>query len=106
SIGVKDKTIYSIEEFTSLLDYCKEIEQHKTKAILEAKRQINNSSAMKNYANMWLLVIIHLNNAWRIEDALDFPDLPDTMFQHIDLNWLQENKLTDNEATLIADYYR
>ncbi|SME42420.1 hypothetical protein BACERE00175_05080 [Bacillus cereus] len=106
SIGVKDKTIYSIEEFTSLLDYCKEIEQHKTKAILEAKRQINNSSAVKNYANMWLLVIIHLNNAWRIEDALDFPGLPDTMFQHIDLNWLQENKLTDNEATLIADYYR
>lgn len=105
-IGVQDKTIYTIDEFFQLLDFVKNIPLHKEKAIEAAQKEMRGEKPIINYANMWTYATILLNNAWRSDDVLAFPKLPESFFPHISLEWLKENELSQDDTIFIADYYR
>lgn len=100
----KEKETYSVKEYLDLIDYCN-MPFHKSLAIADAQSQIKGEK-FKSYPSVWLYSIIHLNNAWRHSDVLLFPRLTIPQFNHITLQWLENNELSFEDAELIADFYR
>ncbi|PGD94988.1 hypothetical protein [Bacillus wiedmannii] len=100
----KEKETYSVKEYLNLIDYSNKYFQ-KSKALIDAKSQIEGERFF-SYSNMWLYTIIHLNNAWRHSDVLTFPRLTIRQFDHLTLEWLENNELSQGDAELIADFYR
>ncbi|WP_375089161.1 hypothetical protein ACDZ29_25580 [Peribacillus sp. RS7] len=101
----KMKVIYKPEVFVSLIKYCSETKyyiMHKKKALKDAK--LFGKSEYREYANMWLYVIIQLNNSWRHADVIDFPRL-EGMYQDKNLDWLEHYEITQEDAEIIVAYY-
>jgi len=101
-----NKTIYPINQFISLIDYVKDVNQHKSIAI-ESINLRSNSQDDKHYDSSWLYVLLHLNNAWRHHDVTMFPriNLEQTRFNNVDpktaLVWLSDNDLNKAEMNQI-----
>ncbi|MBT2641285.1 helix-turn-helix domain-containing protein [Bacillus sp. ISL-41] len=57
-----DKEIYSRSEFKQYYDYVKNISIHKEKSLLQPE-----------YAETWFYIFMHMTNAWRRSDILNFP---------------------------------
>ncbi|GAB6647020.1 hypothetical protein [Bacillus cereus] len=100
----KEKEVYSVKDFISLIDFCKE-PLHKSKAIIDAEFQVSGNG-FKSYSSMWLYTIIHMNNAWRHSDVIKFPRLTIPQYNHLTLEWLINNEITPKDAEVIADFYR
>ncbi len=113
----KDKTIYDYEDYKSLFNFATNLSLHKRKAIEDVKKQMNQriitqntSGKIKkqrsyNYDSSWLYVLVHLNNAWRHKDVIRFPkiDLNDLSVPNINLEWLEQNDLSDEDARRIIN---
>ncbi|MGM9988040.1 MAG: hypothetical protein ACI35O_12535 [Bacillaceae bacterium] len=111
----KDRTIYDYEDYKSLFNFATNLPLHKRKAIEDVKKQINqvaitqnSSNKIKkqmayNYDSSWLYVLVHLNNAWRHKDVIRFPkiDLTEISVPNINLEWLEENDLSYEDARRI-----
>lgn len=74
-ITQRDKQIYSRNEFKKIYQYVKDIQLHREQARLNPE-----------YAETWFYVFMHLTNAWRSADILNFPniDFSDLSFEHIE----------------------
>lgn len=91
---ISRKEVYSPTEFIELLDYVKDVELHKQKAIRDVTDALNERNKYKKYDSAWLYVLLHLNNGWRASDfAYKIPrlDLPEKInnildFENIDLS--------------------
>ncbi len=111
----KDKSIYDYEDYKSLFSFATNLPLHKRKAIEDVKKQMNQTVLTKNgsgkikrqrtfnYDSSWLYVLIHLNNAWRHKDVIRFPkiDLNDLSVSNINLDWLEQNDLSYEDARRI-----
>lgn len=111
----KDKSIYDYEDYKSLFSFATNLPLHKRNAIEDVKKQINQTVLTKNasgkikrqrthnYDSSWLYVLIHLNNAWRHKDVIRFPkiDLNDLSVSNINLEWLEQNDLSYEDACRI-----
>ncbi|WP_242315118.1 hypothetical protein [Bacillus cereus group sp. BfR-BA-01355] len=90
----KEKSIYKIEGYISLYNYTINTEMHKKKAIMDVKKVIHGDLGYSRYESAWLYVLLHLNNAWRHKDILEFPRVDLKKLGIASLKWLEENKLT------------
>ncbi|MEE3953434.1 phage tail assembly chaperone [Peribacillus frigoritolerans] len=103
-----DKSIYTLDQFIKLIDYVKDVENHKLKAIDSIQQDINNETHY-NYDSSWFYVLLHLNNAWRHSDVTMFPriKLDRTRLSNMDpevaLAWLKQNHLNINEINEIIN---
>jgi YHS domain-containing protein len=103
-----DKSIYSINEFINLIDYVKDVENHKQKAIASIQ-QCFNKQTHYNYDSSWLYVLLHLNNAWRHSDVTKFPriNLDATTLDKLDsksaLSWLENYQLNAKDINEIIN---
>lgn len=106
-----EKTIYSIEEYISLIDYTKDIVQHKKRAIEDIRLQIEKEKHSHRDSS-WLYVLLHLNNAWRHYDAASFPriDLQQTQIGKMEtldaLEWIEKNSLSEQDIITIINQVR
>lgn len=86
------KDIYSKEEYFKLHDFLSDIEKHKNKAIHNEK-----------YASTWFYCLVHLCNAWRSGDILDFPRI-DELKNIVPTNeYLLKNNLSLEESQFIIN---
>src|SRR5699024_693235 len=96
--------------YKKLYNYTKDIPLHKEKAIKDTLKEISakgKKAGVKYYATSWLYVLLHLNNAWRHSDVITFPQVNLSGTQIIDLNWMLENELGDEDADyIIKQAYR
>jgi hypothetical protein len=103
-----EKTIYSIDEYIRLIDYAKDIEKHKKRAIEDIRLQIKGEGH-KHRDSSWLYVLLHLNNAWRHYDVTLFPriNLKETQIESMEplnaLDWLEKNNLNKKEIATIVN---
>ncbi len=89
----EEEDIYSFEEYQLVFNYCIAIKEHVERGIHDFK-----ATGKKRYFSMWLYVIVHLNNAWRHGDIVDFPiievgDLIDE-YKISDIEWFLNNEVT------------
>lgn len=103
-----DKSIYSVDEYLSLVNYCKDISAMKKKAI----RDIYSLLSQKEYEyldSVWLYVLLHLNNAWRHQDVVNFPriDFKHTTLEKMSpsdlLRWIETNDLSQPDVQTILN---
>ncbi|PEQ96601.1 hypothetical protein CN481_00205 [Bacillus sp. AFS006103] len=99
-----EKETYTVEEYINLIDYSKKA-FHKEKATINAKAQLTGLTR-SSYPQMWLYVIIQLNNVWNHKDVVSFPRLNLKFIDGFTLNWIEQNELTKEQAEMIVDYYR
>ncbi|MGG2119852.1 hypothetical protein AB1J99_30140 [Bacillus bombysepticus] len=99
----KEKSIYKIEDYISLYNYTINIEMHKKKAIMDVKRIIHGDTSYSMYESAWLYMLLHLNNAWRHNDILEFPRIDLQKLGITSLDWIEENKLTNELAQRIIN---
>ena len=101
----RDKSIYEYELFKKLFNYVKEISLHKEKAINDTLNIIAGEKPrkLKHYASSWLYVLLHLNNAWRNSDIIKFPHVNLSGTKIVDLNWMLENDLSDEDVDYIIN---
>lgn len=103
-----EKTIYSIDEYIRLIDYSKDIEKHKQRAIEDIRLQVKGENH-KHRDSSWLYVLLHLNNAWRHYDVTLFPriSLKETRIEAMEplnaLDWLEKNNLNEKEIAMIIN---
>lgn len=105
----KDKSIYEYEIFKKLFNYAKDISIHKERTIKDTLNIIAGKKPreLKHYASSWLYVLLHLNNAWRHSDVIKFPQVNLSGTKIVDLNWMLENNLSDEDADyIIRQVYR
>ncbi|MCC2502134.1 hypothetical protein [Bacillus paranthracis] len=106
-----EKTIYSIEEYISLIDYTKDIVQHKKRAIEDIQLQIKKEKHSHRDSS-WLYVLLHLNNAWRHYDVASFPriNLQQTQIGKMEtldaLEWIEKNSLSEQDIITIINQVR
>lgn len=102
NIGTKEKTIYPYEQYRKLFNYANNRVLHKIKAIEDAKKKINKVIRPTQYASSWLYVLVHLNNAWRHSDVVNFPriEFKDTCIKS--LTWIEENEISIDDAKNIV----
>ncbi len=104
----KEKTIYPLEEYISLIDYTKDIIKHKKRAIEDIRLQIQKESHLHRDSS-WLYVLLHLNNAWRHYDVTSFPriDLQQTQLGNMEameaLEWIEKNSLSEHDVITIIN---
>ena len=55
------------------------------------------------YESAWLYMLLHLNNAWRHNDILEFPRIDLQKLGITSLDWIEENKLTNELAQRIIN---
>jgi hypothetical protein len=102
------KDIYSFDDYMSIYSYVSEIEMHKTKAIDDVERAINNNGEYNNYDSIWLFVLLHMNNDWRASDFVEFPRVDQHIINSFNLNSLDDYKgleLSANQAERIIKLY-
>ncbi|HFK1726806.1 MULTISPECIES: hypothetical protein [Bacillus cereus group] len=103
-----EKTIYSIEEYISLIDYTKNIAKQKKRAIEDIRLQTNKKAHLHRDSS-WLYVLLHLNNAWRHYDIASFPriNLQKTQIGSMEateaLEWIMDNNLSDQDIITIIN---
>ncbi|WP_216594920.1 hypothetical protein [Domibacillus robiginosus] len=107
----KEKVIYSIDEYIRLLEFSKDIQYHKKRAIEDINSQIKGANhASRDSA--WLYILLHLTNAWRHYDITIFPriNLKQTRIDEMEpnkaLDWLDNNTLNENEIEAIIAQVR
>lgn len=106
-----EKTIYSIEEYINLIDYTKDIVQHKKRAIEDIQLQIKKEKHSHRDSS-WLYVLLHLNNAWRHYDVASFPriNLQQTQIGKMEtldaLEWIEKNSLSEQDIITIINQVR
>jgi hypothetical protein len=106
-----DKTIYTIPEYIKLLDFVRNVELHKKKAIKEVQIIQSNLSVKKRYQydSVWLYSVLHMNNAWRHADIISFPrlSLTNTLLEGLTpqeaLEWLNQNDLSKIEIESLVN---
>ncbi|MGI2773896.1 hypothetical protein [Bacillus cytotoxicus] len=104
----REKTIYSLEEYISLMDYTKDIIKHKKRAIEDIRLQIQKELHLHRDSS-WLYVLLHLNNAWRHYDVTSFPriDLQQTQLGNMEtmeaLEWIEQNSLSEHDVITIVN---
>ncbi|WP_270339906.1 hypothetical protein [Bacillus mobilis] len=104
----REKTIYSTEEYISLIDYTKDIIKHKKRAIEDIQLQIQKELHLHRDSS-WLYVLLHLNNAWRHYDVTSFPriDLQQTQLGNMEamdaLKWIEKNNLSEQDVITIVN---
>ncbi|MFD1036926.1 hypothetical protein ACFQ3N_00590 [Virgibacillus byunsanensis] len=97
-----EKTVYTFKEYKELYGFVNDVQYHKSLAIKDVRKYIKGENSIY-YASSWLYVLIHLNNAWRHGDVIEFPriDLTDTSIKS--LEWLEENDLTFEDAKKVIN---
>lgn len=98
----QEKSIYSYQEYKQVFNYVKNIFLHKEHAITEILQEISTGKKSKYLASSWLYVLLHLNNAWRHSDIITFPRVNLSATQILDINWMLENELSDEDADIIV----
>lgn len=101
----QEETIYSFDEYLNLINYCEDIKIHKEKAINNAIEVVNKNK-YGSYAEMWVYVILQLNNYWRHVDVVDIPRFVDRKFNHVTFEWLRNNSLSKDDVEYIVNYYK
>lgn len=86
----KEANIYSFEDYAKVFDYCTNIKSRIDLSIKEIEKK-----GTYKYLSTWLYVILHLNNAWRNGNVIDFPRLyvDDILDDNsiTTINWFREN---------------
>ncbi|MCC2503366.1 hypothetical protein [Bacillus cereus] len=104
----REKTIYPIDEYIALIDYAKNIPEHKKQAIVDIRSQINSEKHLHRDSS-WLYVLLHLNNAWRHYDVTSFPrlDLQQTQIGSMEaldaLTWIERNNLSEQDIITVVN---
>ena len=95
-----DNEIYSIDDFFIILNYCTNVNLHIKKGL----KEIEEKGTCK-YISTWLYVCLHLNNAWRCSDIVEFPviDLSDIFLKNdiTNIDWFYENRVSTNLAKIV-----
>ncbi|KAB0443974.1 hypothetical protein CH314_10250 [Lysinibacillus fusiformis] len=106
----EEKFVYEYEVYKNLYNYAKNITLHKERAINDIFEEISTGGKkrkIKYLSSCWLYVLLHLNNAWRNSDIIKFPRVNLKHTQIIDLNWMLENDLSDEDVNhIIGQVYR
>ncbi|MFJ6267666.1 hypothetical protein ACIQGW_22165 [Lysinibacillus xylanilyticus] len=106
----EEKSVYEYEVYKKLYNYAKDIILHKERAINDIFEEIatgGEKRKIKYLSSCWLYVLLHLNNAWRNSDIIKFPRVNLKHTQIIDLNWMLENDLSDEDVNhIIGQVYR
>lgn len=106
----EEKSIYEYGVYKKLYNYAKDISLHKERAINDIFEEIvteGEKRKIKYLSSSWLYVLLHLNNAWRNSDILEFPRVNLMHTQITDLNWMLENDLSDEDVDhIIGQVYR
>ncbi len=114
-VNHRDKSIYEYEEYKKLITFTTNVQIHKINAINDVKYQISNNFSKNNkekkqnypkvfdYDSVWLYVLIHINNAWRHSDVVQFPklDLSKLSAKDISLEWLLHNDIEADDVRRI-----
>ncbi|MBD8071278.1 hypothetical protein [Bacillus sp. PS06] len=98
----KEKSIYPVEQYLSLMDYVRNISKHKENSLKDIQN-ISGDIKYDRYASTWLYVVIHLNNAWRHFDVTLLPRIDLTNTSVKDLDWFKENTLSDDDVDMIVN---
>ncbi|MFC3749286.1 hypothetical protein [Paenibacillus sp. GCM10012306] len=96
-----DKKCLTFDEYSDLFKHSINIELHKHSAINSAIRLTKHNCTSDNYDSAWLYVLLHLNNAWRHSDCLDLPIISLEGTDILDLQWLQNNDISDSDIKKI-----
>lgn len=97
----KESNIYSFEEYAKVFDYCADIKSRVNISIKEIEKQ-----GTYKYLSTWLYVILHLNNAWRNGNIIDFPRfyVDDILNENniITMDWFKENTIDIHTARRVV----
>ncbi|WP_102707261.1 hypothetical protein [Terribacillus saccharophilus] len=93
---------YAYKTFNRIIQYCKNIELHKERAVNDYYGIINNHERSYYYASFWLYVTIHLNNAWRHEDITELPKIDLSFLENNSLVYYLENGLSSKEIKQVV----
>ncbi len=98
-----EKKIYTYAEYEALFKFAINLDIHKKAAVEQAITFAKKKDLAKynGYDSIWLYILLHLNNAWRHSDCQDVPQISLEGTDIIDLQWLLNNDLSDEDVKKI-----
>jgi hypothetical protein len=106
----EESEIYDVEVYLKLCNFIADSEQHRKKNIEILQQYLNNgNSPYINYSSYWLYIILHLNNAIRHQDVLEFPRSEVSSLNFFNIRSFDDLKdliITDKDAAAIVKIYQ
>ncbi|MFJ7817764.1 hypothetical protein ACIQYX_18130 [Bacillus toyonensis] len=91
----KEQEKISFDDWLEIYKYAQKLDIHLHQAIID-----------KQYANLWLFVMILLTNAWRPSDAFRIPPIQPEIIGIPNINLLKHHKITKPKAQKIINIIR
>ncbi|KMP37554.1 hypothetical protein TU52_02330 [Bacillus cereus] len=91
----KEQEKLCFDDWLEIYKYTQKIDAHLHQAIID-----------KQYANLWLFVIILLTNAWRPSDVFRIPPIQPEIIGIPNIDWLTHHKITKPKAQKIINIIR
>lgn len=91
----KEKEKISFKDWINIYNYCSKPDNHLNQAIVD-----------KQYANLWLFIMILLTNAWRPSDVFRIPPIQPELIGVPNIEWFKKHKLTQPQAQKIINIIR
>jgi len=91
----KENEKISFEDWINIYNYCLKLDNHLNHAIVD-----------KQYANLWLFIMILLTNAWRPSDVFRIPPIQPELIGVPNIEWFKIYKLTKPQAQKIINIIR
>lgn len=91
----KEKEKISFEDWINIYNYCLKLDNHLNHAIVD-----------KQYASLWLFIMILLTNAWRPSDVFRIPPIQPELIGVPNIEWFKIHNLTKPQAQKIINIIR
>jgi len=85
----------NFEDWIEIYDYSKSLNKHLDLALLD-----------KQYANIWLFVMILLTNAWRPNDIFRIPSIQPEIIGIANLDWFKDHEISNPQGQKIINIIR
>ncbi|MDQ0888951.1 hypothetical protein QFZ81_004039 [Paenibacillus sp. V4I9] len=101
----QDLSLYSLDEYHSIYEYCNRVDFHKQRALSDVKAYLKTLEEgmkiykYKKYDSYWLYVLVQLTNNWRHSTVItQIPRLDLSNTRISSLEWLENNSPSLEEA--------